>query len=74
MTLRNMWKNGIRMVFARCQSCAHSADFNVDALRETVEVPKTGQRLRREADRDGTGTAYGPSLRRSRPIGRDDRR
>ena len=46
MTLQNMRQNGVRMVIAQCESCGPSADVNVDALPETVEVPKTGQRLR----------------------------
>jgi hypothetical protein len=46
MTLQNMRENGVRMVIAQSESCGHSAEVNVDALPETVEVPKTGQRLR----------------------------
>ena len=43
MTLQNMRANGVRMVIAQRESCGPSADVNVDALPETVEVPKTGQ-------------------------------
>jgi hypothetical protein len=71
MTLQNMRANGVRMVIAQCESCGPSEDVNVDALPETVEVPKTGQRLRysgcggkRIATRPGM--ACGPALRRSR--------
>ncbi len=46
MTLGNMRKNGIHAVIATCQTCGHKADVNVDALPETIAVPKTGRRLR----------------------------
>jgi rRNA maturation protein Nop10 len=46
MTLANMRKNGVRAVSAACEACGHKADVNVDALPETVTVPKAGQRLR----------------------------
>jgi hypothetical protein len=46
MTLQNMRANGVRMVIAQCETCGHKADLNVDALPETVKVPKAGQRLR----------------------------
>jgi hypothetical protein len=46
MTLANMRQNGVRAVTATCEACGRSADVNVDALPETVTVPKAGQRLR----------------------------
>ena len=48
MTLANMRATGVRAVSATCEACSHSADVNVnvDALPETVTVPKAGQRLR----------------------------
>jgi hypothetical protein len=46
MTLANMRANGVRAVTATCGACGRSADVNVDALPETVTVPKAGQRLR----------------------------
>jgi hypothetical protein len=46
ITLQNMRANGVRMVIAQCESCGHTADVNVDALPETVEVPSASQRLR----------------------------
>ena len=46
MTLANMRHNGVRMVWAKCEACGHQADMNVDALAETLMVPKVGQRLR----------------------------
>jgi hypothetical protein len=45
MTLANMRANGVHAVSAACD-CGHKADVNVDALPETVMVPKAGQRLR----------------------------
>ena len=46
MTLSNMRANGVRAVTATCEACRREADVNVDALPETVTVPKAGQRLR----------------------------
>ena len=46
MSLANMRQNGVRAVIATCESCNRSADVNVDAMPETVYVPKVGQRLR----------------------------
>ena len=46
MTLVNMRKSGVHAVTATCEACGRSADVNVDALPETVAVPKAGQRLR----------------------------
>ena len=46
MTLSNMRANGVHAVSAACEACGHKADVNVDALPETVTVPKAGQRLR----------------------------
>ena len=46
MTLSNMRANGVHAVSAACEACGHKADFNVDALPETVTVAKAGQRLR----------------------------
>ena len=40
MTLANMRKNGVRAVTATCEACKRSADVNVDALPETVTVPR----------------------------------
>jgi DNA-directed RNA polymerase subunit RPC12/RpoP len=46
MTLSNMRQNGVRAVTATCEACGREADVNVDALPESVTVPKAGQRLR----------------------------
>jgi rRNA maturation protein Nop10 len=46
MTLANMRQNGVRLVWAKCEACGHQADVNVDALAETLVIPKVGQRLR----------------------------
>jgi DNA-directed RNA polymerase subunit RPC12/RpoP len=46
MTLANMRQNGVRAVTATCEACKREADVNVDALPETMTVPKAGQRLR----------------------------
>jgi hypothetical protein len=46
ITLANMRENGVRAVTATCEACSHKADVNVDALHETVTVPKAGLRLR----------------------------
>jgi DNA-directed RNA polymerase subunit RPC12/RpoP len=46
MTLANMRANGVRMVTASCANCGRQADINVDALPETLTVPKASQRLR----------------------------
>lgn len=46
MTLANMRQNGVRAVSATCEACGHKADVVVDALPETITVPKAGQRLR----------------------------
>jgi hypothetical protein len=46
MTLANMRRNGVHAVIATCQSCGHNADVNVDALPETIAVPKIRRRLR----------------------------
>jgi hypothetical protein len=46
MTLVNMRQNGVRMIRAKCEACGHQADVNVDALAETVLVPKVIQPLR----------------------------
>jgi hypothetical protein len=45
MSLGNMRANGVRAVTATCEACGREADVNVDALPETVTVPKAGQRL-----------------------------
>ena len=45
MTLANMRANGVRAVAATCGACGRSADVNVDALPETVTVPKVGLSL-----------------------------
>jgi hypothetical protein len=46
MTLANMGLNGVRAVTATCEACWREADVGVDALPETMTVPKVGQRLR----------------------------
>jgi hypothetical protein len=46
MMLANMRQNGVRAVTATCEACGRSDDVHVDALPETVTVPKAGQRLR----------------------------
>ena len=46
MTLANMRENGVRAVMATCEACGREADVNVDALPETVTVPKASLRLR----------------------------
>ena len=46
MTLANMRENGVRAVTATCEACGREADVNVDALPETVTVPKADLRLR----------------------------
>jgi hypothetical protein len=46
MTLANMRLNGVRAVTATCEVCRRKADVNVDALPESVTVPKAAQRLR----------------------------
>jgi hypothetical protein len=43
MTLANMRQHGVR---ANSATCGHEADVNVDALLETLAVPKVGQRFR----------------------------
>ena len=40
MTLANMRENGVRAVMATCEACRREADVNVDALPETVTVPR----------------------------------
>ena len=46
MTLANMRSNGVRAVIATCGACGHKADVSVDALPESLSVPKAAQRLR----------------------------
>lgn len=46
MTLANMRRNGVRAVTAKCEACWRDSHVNVDALRETLAVPKVSQRLR----------------------------
>ena len=46
MTLANMRQNGVREIIATREACGHKADVNVDALPETMAVPKVGRRLR----------------------------
>jgi hypothetical protein len=76
MTLANMRQNGVHAVTATCQACGREADVNVDALAETVTVPKgrpapTVQPLRREDDIDPTRVAYRhPPLRRPTRLAR----
>ena len=45
MTLANMRENDVRAVIATCEACGHKADVNVDALPESVTVPKAAQHL-----------------------------
>src|ERR1700733_6242373 len=70
MTLANMRANEVRAVTATCEACGHKADVNVDALPETVTVPKAGQRLRCSSCGGKTIStrhlAYGPARWRSR--------
>jgi hypothetical protein len=40
MTLANMRENGVRAVMATCEACNHQADVSVDAMPETVTVPR----------------------------------
>ena len=56
MSLANMRANGVRAVTATCQACGHAADVNVDALPETLTVPRSRQTL-----------SLRPAARRSRP-------
>jgi len=68
MTLANMRANGVRAVTATWEACGHKADVNVDALPETVTVPKAGERLRCSScggKTISTRPAYGPTRRRS---------
>jgi hypothetical protein len=78
MTLGNMRANGVRAVIATCEACGHKADVNVDALPETLTVPKAGSRLRcsrcggktistRPAWRTGTHRPGTPDYWRERP-------
>jgi hypothetical protein len=46
MTLANMRENGVRAVTATCGACGHKADVNVDALPDSVTVPKAARCLR----------------------------
>ena len=79
MTLANMRKNGVRAVTATCEARGREADVNVDALPETVTVPKAGQRLRcsscggktistRPAWHMGSQRPGVPDYRRERPL------
>jgi hypothetical protein len=49
-------------VIATCEACGHKADVNVDALPETIVVPKPADdpdaANAEEADRDETCVAY----------------
>ena len=70
MTLANMRENGVRAVIATCEACAHEADVNVDALAESVHVPKAGQRLwcsRCGAKRVSTRPAWHTAPRQGTP-------
>jgi hypothetical protein len=40
MTLANMRANGVRAVAATCEACNHQADVSVDAMPETLTVPR----------------------------------
>ena len=40
MSLTNMRQNGVRAVTATCANCGRSADVSVDALPETLAVPR----------------------------------
>ena len=40
MTLANMRQNGVHAVTATCEACGHKADVNVDALPESLTVPR----------------------------------
>jgi hypothetical protein len=50
MTLANMRKNGVRMVWARCEACGHQADVNVDTLAETFVVSSGRPITRRDGE------------------------
>ena len=78
MTLANRRQNGVRAVIATCENCNRSADVNVDALPETVTVPKAGLGLRcsqcggktistRPAWHTGTHRPGTPDYHRERP-------
>jgi hypothetical protein len=76
MTLQNMRANGVRMLIAECEGCVHSADVNMDALPETVEVGETGQRLRcssRGVKRVATRPAWHTAQRHGVPDYRPER-
>jgi hypothetical protein len=88
MTLANMRANGVHVVSAACEACGHKADVNVDALPETVTVPKAGERLRcsqcggkrgldqaRMAQRPTSGRSGSRAIgdRHSPPVGSDTR-
>jgi hypothetical protein len=72
MTLSIMRANGVHAVSAACGACGHKADVNVDALPETVTVPKAGpptlQPVRREDDQ--ARMAYGPDVMACQTIDR----
>jgi hypothetical protein len=73
MTLSNMRENGVRAVTATCEASGHKADVNVDALPETVTVPKAGQRLRCSAC-GGKTISTRPAWRTARRAGVPDYR
>ena len=74
MTLSNIRANGVHAVSAACEACGHKADINVDALPETVTVPKAGPR---DGSRCGgktistrPGMAYSPDVMACQTIDR----
>jgi predicted transcriptional regulator len=61
-----MRENGVRAVTGTCEACRREADVNVNALPESVTVPKGGQRLRCSSCGgktiiDQAGMTYGPA-------------
>jgi hypothetical protein len=61
-----MRENGVRAVTGTCEACRREADVNVNALPESVTVPKAGQRLRCSSCGgktiiDQAGMTYGPA-------------
>jgi hypothetical protein len=45
-SMAKMTATGVRAVTATCEACGREADVDVDALPETMTVPKAGQWLR----------------------------
>jgi hypothetical protein len=67
----NMRENGAHLVSAVREACRGQADVNVDAMPDTIAVPKVSppaplQSLRREARLDQARMAHGPPSGRAR--------